>query len=376
MESQDTKAGRKLNTWQDLSAGGIAGLVARMCIAPLDVLKIRMQVQPARELYTVGAKSAKNTFRADSTARLFRQIVQHEGFYAFWQGNIPALCMVVPFSSIQFAVVGQVRPWLAERSIVEPYSTVVSSIFAGTLASGLTYPLDLLRTRLAAQKNKEVYAGVIDAAVQIAKTQGFRGFYAGVGISVVEVVPYAVIGFTSFDVIKAWWLDRVAARDASLVEQNNMNTVHATGNGEEKAVPIGQPMTSFVDEQKAGKVVRRKELHPMEGFFIGAISGLIVKVILLPFDNIKLRLQVQKRFFEHTTPNQDAAGPVLRSARVEKPPLSAWQMITKMWVKEGLRAFYRGVVPTMLKTIPNSALHFGVYEYAKQKMLGSNEGFV
>ncbi|KAA8492517.1 Mitochondrial thiamine pyrophosphate carrier 1 [Porphyridium purpureum] len=302
---------------EDLVAGAVSGLIARMCIAPLDVVKIRIQVEPEEQRgrnaqhpggAQQGTTSARGAVPPSRTLRLLVSIARHEGLRALWQGNLPAVIMVVPFSAVQFSAVGSFRTGLEQSlGLSAPGSIVLASAAAASCATLATYPLDLLRTRLAAQRHGEVYRGLVDGVVSIMRSRGVRGLYAGVGVSIVETVPYAVIGFTSYDFFK--------------------RTISSTDH-----FPRWMP----------------------DAFLSGALAGLVVKLCLLPLDNLKLRLQVQTDFFRSA---QSSPG---------SSPLNGRQLCMNILRHEGLRAFYRGFAPTMLKTIPNSAIHFGVYEAVKR----------
>src|SRR5436305_15064996 len=74
---------------QVIVAGGFAGLVSRFCIAPLDVVKIRLQLQPHSlsdpvSYYAVTGPTYKGWYSA------LKDIAKQEGITALWKGNIPA----------------------------------------------------------------------------------------------------------------------------------------------------------------------------------------------------------------------------------------------------------------------------------------------
>ena len=73
---------------------------------------------------------------------------------------------------------------------------------AGTVAS---YPFDLLRTTLAAQGEPKVYGGMLDAARGIAGAHGVRGLYRGLGVTLVEIMPYAALQFGLYDAFNNAW---------------------------------------------------------------------------------------------------------------------------------------------------------------------------
>ena len=84
-------------------AGAVAGGAARCVVAPLDVVKIRLQVQ--LEPTHGGAGAGKYS----GTAQALRLIFREEGLKGLWRGTLPALLLWVPYTAIQFATLGQLN---------------------------------------------------------------------------------------------------------------------------------------------------------------------------------------------------------------------------------------------------------------------------
>lgn len=51
------------------------------------------------------------------------------------------------------------------------------------------YPLDLLRTRLAAQTKSSYYSGISSSLSTIVRDEGFAGLYRGLGATLLQVLP-------------------------------------------------------------------------------------------------------------------------------------------------------------------------------------------
>ena len=130
-------------------AGGIAGLISRFVIAPLDVIKIRLQLQTTRGKTYRGAIHAART------------IVAHEGVTALWKGNIPAELLYVSYSMVQFVAYREAHVLLEKAEVSNSYRSFLAGAGAGTCATLVTYPLDLLRTRFAAQGTSKVPCSLI-----------------------------------------------------------------------------------------------------------------------------------------------------------------------------------------------------------------------
>ena len=126
-------------------AGGLAGLTSRFVIAPLDVVKIRLQLQSRPGTTYNGAIHAART------------IVAQEGLTALWKGNIPAELLYVSYSMVQFVMYREAHVILEKADYPKRYRSFVAGASAGMCATVVTYPLDLLRTRFAAQGTSKVH---------------------------------------------------------------------------------------------------------------------------------------------------------------------------------------------------------------------------
>jgi hypothetical protein len=88
---------KRKDSFVDAVAGGVAGFCARMCTAPLDVIKIRFQLQSDIEVKYVSMRDA------------FSKIGREEGVRAFWKGNYSATLLWVNYTCIQFGVYGSLK---------------------------------------------------------------------------------------------------------------------------------------------------------------------------------------------------------------------------------------------------------------------------
>ncbi|KAF8397389.1 hypothetical protein HHK36_016302 [Tetracentron sinense] len=142
----------QIGTVSQLLAGGIAGAVSKTCTAPLARLTILFQVQ--------GMHSDVAALRKASIWREASRIVGEEGFRAFWRGNLVTIAHRLPYSSVSFYAYERYKNLLQSIPGLESHGEnlsadlcvrLVGGGLAGITAASITYPLDLVRTRLAAQ---------------------------------------------------------------------------------------------------------------------------------------------------------------------------------------------------------------------------------
>ena len=175
---------------QRLSCGAGAAVVATCATYPLDMIRLRLSVQP--ELRGV----------ADSVRSI---LADGGGPRAFFKGFVPTVCSITPFVAINFAAFDTVKT-AAHEQFPETRNNIPATLamgaMSGLFAQTCCYPLDLVRRRM--QLKGHVYNGVVDALRTIGKEEGLRGFYKGMVPNAVKVVPNTAIRFMAYDLIKSY----------------------------------------------------------------------------------------------------------------------------------------------------------------------------
>uniref|UniRef100_A0A8C5MTE1 Solute carrier family 25 member 23 n=1 Tax=Leptobrachium leishanense TaxID=445787 RepID=A0A8C5MTE1_9ANUR len=148
--------------WKQLLAGGVAGAVSRTGTAPLDRLKVLMQVHGSR---SCGRSMWKG----------LREMLEEGGLRSLWRGNGINVLKIAPESGIKFMAYEQV-----------------------------------LKTRLALRRTGQ-YSGMSDCARHILRTEGIRAFSKGYLPNLLGIVPYAGIDLAVYETLKNTWLQRYRA---------------------------------------------------------------------------------------------------------------------------------------------------------------------
>ena len=125
---------------------------------------------------------------------------REEGARGLWAGTVPALFLWVPYTAVQFAALGEFRRRVAALDLdaTKPPLAFVGGAVAGATATVCTYPFDVMRTVLAAQGSPRVYESLAGAARGIVRDRGARGLYAGVGVTLAEIIPASAIQFGTY----------------------------------------------------------------------------------------------------------------------------------------------------------------------------------
>ncbi len=178
----------------------------RFVIAPLDVVKIRLQLQTHSLSDPLSHRDLKGSPIYKGTLPTIKHILREEGITGLWKGNIPAELMYVSYSAIQFTTYRSVTLGLqatfGEHRLPATSESFIAGASAGAVATTATYPLDLLRTRFAAQGTEKIYSSLAASIREIAKSEGPRGFFQGLGAGVGQIVPYMGMFFASYEALR------------------------------------------------------------------------------------------------------------------------------------------------------------------------------
>ncbi|KXZ44000.1 hypothetical protein GPECTOR_75g723 [Gonium pectorale] len=274
------------NQWNNMIAGGMAGSVAVLFLHPFDVIKTRLQ--------------------GISWAAYFAIYEAVKAWHCRWQGK--------------------------ER--LSPGWNMASAAQAGAMVCFLTNPIWLVKTRLqlqrlplsgpaasaasaaagaaaAAGRHVLPYNGFLDALVRIGREEGLKGYYKGLGPSLVLVggwlggrqTMHGAVQFAVYDELKY-----LAARVGR-------------GPGEED-----------------------RQLGSGELSVFAASSKLTASVSTYPSQVVRSRLQ--QRMDDGRTLVYRSTGEVIRLT----------------WKREGLLGFYKGIGPALLRVMPQSAVTLVAYE--------------
>uniref|UniRef100_A0A8C7MQW2 Solute carrier family 25 member 25 n=2 Tax=Oncorhynchus TaxID=8016 RepID=A0A8C7MQW2_ONCKI len=187
--------------WRHLVAGGAAGAVSRTCTAPLDRLKVLMQVHATRT-------------NSMCIAGGFTHMIREGGMRSLWRGNGMNVIKIAPESAIKFMAYEQIKRLIGSNQetlgILERF---VAGSLAGAIAQSSIYPMEVLKTRLALRKTGQ-FSGIADCAKHIFRKEGMAAFYKGYIPNLIGIIPYAGIDLAVYETLKNSWLQRYATDSA------------------------------------------------------------------------------------------------------------------------------------------------------------------
>lgn len=195
---------------EELIAGVTASAISKSIIAPIERVKILLQVQDAKKDIATGT-------RYKGIIDCFVRIPNEQRYRAFWRGNTANVVGCLAVHALNFAfndkyrskfVVGVDKDTQFMRYLV---GNLASGGFAGVTSLCLVYPLDFARTRLAADvgtkgTGREFY-GLLDCLRKVSKPDGAIGLYRGFGTSVQFVFIHRAAYFGIYNTSKDFFLD-------------------------------------------------------------------------------------------------------------------------------------------------------------------------
>jgi len=160
-----------------------------------------------------------------STYDCARRITVEEGLRTFYSGLLPSLFgvshVVVQFPALEYLKHAlQPDDWppkdqhFTTQHHANPlplpmHRLILAIILSKALASGATYPHEVLRTRLQNQRGgithpDAKYKGLLHALRTVLHEEGIRGLYSGFGVNLVRTVPSSVVTILGFEAVRSW----------------------------------------------------------------------------------------------------------------------------------------------------------------------------
>jgi len=274
-----------------IAAGAFAGVVAKTVTAPLERLKVIYQIHS----------------NPPPMWQVIRDIWRESGWRGFFRSNGANLIKIAPEMAFKFWSFEKIKNYFSEdEDLLTNNQRLLAGGIAGVASHTIVYPLDVVKTRMAATSGKHShYSGILSTTKSIATTEGYiKPFFRGWTLMCMGALPSNALTLGLFSVLK------------------HFASSH---------YPDGKVSTAGLALCSSG-------------------SSLFGSVITYPLGVLKSRLQVQG------TPGHEKNFDGLIDA------------VVKTWKKEGAKGFYRGMVPTLFKHVPSQTIAFMTYDILRVKL--------
>ncbi|KAN0065326.1 coenzyme A transporter [Thecaphora frezii] len=367
-------------------AGGIAGCVAKSAIAPLDRVKILFQAQnPEFQKYS-GRWLGVFTAASD--------ILRSQGPLALFQGHSATLMRIFPYAAIKYMAYDKLHFYLMPTKQSETASRLfVAGAASGVLSVFMTYPLELIRVRLAFETKRKTTKGSLRQTMARIYTEGSTE------------APFSGDARRRAARVGAGVAEAAVAASAGEVESSSRNTagirpgttpLHTTMQASDPNVSSTQPtsrlltrfpllkfyrgfsvtvlgmvpyagtsflvfgrcktllQTLFPSSEPEASVAgsRRKWFWPSKTLVdlgAGALAGALSQTVAYPFEVIRRRQQV---------------GGIIRPGSM----LGMAETVRWIWRTRGWRGFYVGLSIGFVKVVPMTSISFAVWLGMKRQM--------
>nr|XP_023028387.1 mitochondrial basic amino acids transporter-like [Leptinotarsa decemlineata] len=165
----------------DFFAGCVGGMAGVTVGHPLDTAKVLLQTQ-----------DTKNP-RYSGTIDCLRSLLAKEGIKGIYRGVTSPLLGVAGINAIVFGVYGNTQRILSNPDSLKSHA--IAGGAAGLFQSFICSPIELAKSRL--QVSNNVGKGPIECLCKIFATEGLKGVFKGLGLTIGREVPsYSAYFFT------------------------------------------------------------------------------------------------------------------------------------------------------------------------------------
>ncbi len=177
------------------SAGEVAACVVRV---PVEVIKQRRQADP----------------KGPPPSKLFKTVLDAEGFRGLYRGYVTTVLREIPFSLIQFPLWEWLKAKVAReggKSEAAPWQSALCGAAAGGVSAAATTPLDVAKTRIMLAKpgtEEASRASLTFTLSKVLREEGVRACFSGVGPRVAWISVGGMIFFGVYEgaklVLRDW----------------------------------------------------------------------------------------------------------------------------------------------------------------------------
>lgn len=183
-----------------IGAGLIAGGVGAAVGNPADVAMVRMQAD--------GRLPASQRRNYKSVIDAISQMRKSEGITSLWRGSSLTVNRAMLVTASQLASYDQIKESILDNNLMKDGlgTHVTASFAAGFVASVVTNPVDVIKTRVMNMKvepgHAPPYSGAIDCAMKTVRSEGVMALYKGFIPTISRQGPFTVVLFVTLEQVR------------------------------------------------------------------------------------------------------------------------------------------------------------------------------
>ncbi|GER32098.1 mitochondrial substrate carrier family protein [Striga asiatica] len=196
----------------DLLAGSAAGGTAVLCTYPLDLARTKLayQIVDTRRTLQHGTRQLNANPAYSGIRNVIERVYKEGGVRGLYRGIGPTLIGILPYAGLKFYVYEELKRHVPEEHQKSILMRLSCGALAGLFGQTFTYPLDVVRRQMQVEhlqpssQGGGVYKSTLEGLSYIVHNQGWKQLFAGLSINYIKIVPSVAIGFTAYDMMKAW----------------------------------------------------------------------------------------------------------------------------------------------------------------------------
>jgi solute carrier family 25 folate transporter 32 len=206
-----------------------AGAIADIVCNPMFVVRTRLQTQALHDVAnrrpalssqlsppSIAPARSPPTL---SIAATVRSVFRESGLGGFWRG-MTANLLGLSHVAIQFPLYEFLKVWMrGPKPHESPTDLLLASSLSKMMASLVSYPHEVIRSRMMDTREIRVTSTAAPTTVtftgtcrSIYRAEGVIGFYAGLPISLVRVIPNTCVTFVTYELLLRWCTEQRGRR--------------------------------------------------------------------------------------------------------------------------------------------------------------------
>lgn len=294
--------------WKHVVAGSSAGIMEHVAMYPVDTVKTQMQAVPVE----VGQPPP-------TVREVVRKVLHERGAMGLFRGCTAIGAACIPAHVGLFGTYELSKSWLLKAGDEKehaPLKAACCGAVSTMVHDSIIVPMDVVKQRL----QLGCYRNAYHCVTQTLKHEGVLAFYRSLPSTLVMECPFYAILVACNESLKL--------------------TLHMEGTSR--------------SQQRSGVIWH---------FASAGISGIVASALTQPLDVVKTRLQTQE---VHHYTGHDGDG---HGVRYHGPTgvryHGLFSTFSSIYNEEGVRGYYRGMLPRMVFAAPAAALCWGTYEAVK-----------